>query len=87
VSSLSDETGLCLMVVGSRLGLINRAWSNSALGGGHEVVAHTSSLAVNRLKVWLPLTEVQLSIVQDLASLLGVLESWTSIAWHDWGII
>lgn len=42
---------------------------------------------MNRLEVWLPVTKILFSIIQDLTSLVGVLKCWTRVARDDRGII
>ena len=39
------------------------------------------------LKVGLPISKVLFSITQNLMRLSGMLECWTSVTWHNRGII
>lgn len=44
-------------------------------------------MAGNRFKVWRPLPQIFLGVVEHLTCLAGVLECWSCVAWDDRGVV
>jgi hypothetical protein len=53
----------------------------------HQIAAKSLRRATNFLKLWLPLSEIILGVVQDLTCLVGMFKYRTNVPWHHWCII
>ena len=63
------------------------SYTAAVLSIWHQVAVKHVAADADIINLEAPVTEILLSIVEDLASLWTVLEQWTGVARDDWSII
>merc|ERR1711977_629334 len=90
-ASINTSRGIPIMmnntIITSNTVRNSRTSTTLARRSRHQIPFEVSSLGWNILQLWLPVLEIILCIVQDLAGLTGMLVGWTDITRDDGSVV